>query len=292
MNSAKIEHYTYALFYLWKEIFTLVILLIQLPVIVRIFTLSPSALGITISIFSDLKNGLINKYIFPSFRGGWKDTVTKHSITQHKRHIEGYQGSFSAASTPHPPQISQWVLTRKTIGYWNWGKWGLKEYIWKSSFLGWFIGLVMLVQEIFFCPALVALVSVQYMFTLTVHYITLFVPIAHQAGQTVMSLRLSFHICLWFWHMLQICSSFHWNAFNGGGGDLYSNGLSVPPALPVEPYCLTWKGLFRCKFLAILSAAAASAAAGMLHNEYFVPSSHIPDGVVTPAFSLVWLVLG
>ncbi len=35
-----------------------------------------------------------------------------------------------------------------TADWWNWGRWGLKEYKWKGSFLGWFVKLVVPVQEI------------------------------------------------------------------------------------------------------------------------------------------------
>jgi hypothetical protein len=35
---------------------------------------------------------------------------------------------------------------------WNWGEWGLKEYKWKVPFLGWFVGLVIPVQETFILP--------------------------------------------------------------------------------------------------------------------------------------------
>ncbi len=35
---------------------------------------------------------------------------------------------------------------------WNWGKWGLKEYKWKGSFLGWLVGVVIPVQEIVVQP--------------------------------------------------------------------------------------------------------------------------------------------
>ncbi len=41
-----------------------------------------------------------------------------------------------------------WVLL--TIE--NWGEWGLKEYEWKGSFLGWFVGLVGPIQQIFVLP--------------------------------------------------------------------------------------------------------------------------------------------
>jgi hypothetical protein len=35
---------------------------------------------------------------------------------------------------------------------WDLGKWGLKEYKWKESFLGWFVGLFVPLQETFFLP--------------------------------------------------------------------------------------------------------------------------------------------
>ncbi len=34
-------------------------------------------------------------------------------------------------------------------GCWNWCEWGLKVYKWSASFLGWFVGLIALVQVIF-----------------------------------------------------------------------------------------------------------------------------------------------
>ncbi len=84
---------------------------------------------------------------------------------------------------------------------WNWGKWELKEYIWKGSFLGWFVGLVVPVQEIF-CPALAALVSpVQKYFFLTTPYTIYFNCIQRPAaGQAVVPQRLSLNMCLWSVH--------------------------------------------------------------------------------------------
>ncbi len=41
---------------------------------------------------------------------------------------------------------------------WNWGKWGFKEYKRKGSFHGWFIGLVVAVEENC-CPVLAALLG-------------------------------------------------------------------------------------------------------------------------------------
>ncbi len=73
-------------------------------------------------------------------------------------------------------------------------KWGLKEYIWKG--VGWLVGLVVPVQEIFF-PAMAALGgSVQKKIFLAVYYFTSFVPIAQQAGQTV-SLYASLVMLAW-----------------------------------------------------------------------------------------------
>jgi hypothetical protein len=46
-----------------------------------------------------------------------------------------------------------------------------------------------------FCPALATLVVP--LFSLTVHYFTLFFPIAQQAGKAVVPRRLSIKMCLW-----------------------------------------------------------------------------------------------
>ncbi len=79
---------------------------------------------------------------------------------------------------------------------WNWGKWGLKEYKWKGSFLGWFAGLFMPVQEIYILPRLPYQAQYQRIFVLTVHYFNSFVPIAQQAGQAVVQGRLSLSVCI------------------------------------------------------------------------------------------------
>ncbi len=63
------------------------------------------------------------------------------------------------------------------------GKWGLKKYKWKRSFLH--------AGTSDFCPALVALVGpVHNIFFLTVHYDNLFVPIAQQRRQSCRIVRL------------------------------------------------------------------------------------------------------
>ncbi len=82
---------------------------------------------------------------------------------------------------------------------WNWSKWGLKERKWKGSFLDWFVGLFLSVQEITkdFYPALAALVGpVQNIFPY--YFFNKFVPIAQQAGLAVVQGRLSLNVCLWF----------------------------------------------------------------------------------------------
>ncbi len=56
----------------------------------------------------------------------------------------------------------------------------------EGSFLGWFIGLVVLEQEFCVLPWLHALVGpVQNILFLIVHYLNSFTPIARQAGQAV-----------------------------------------------------------------------------------------------------------
>jgi hypothetical protein len=63
--------------------------------------------------------------------------------------------------------------------------------------VGWFIGLVMPVQEIFSALATLAGPVQKFVF-LTVHYFSYFVPIAQQAGQAAVRGRLSLNVCLWW----------------------------------------------------------------------------------------------
>ena len=71
-----------------------------------------------------------------------------------------------------------------------------KEYKRQGSFLYWFVGLIMSVQN-HFCFALAAPVDpAQIFFPLTVHYFKSFVPIAQQAGQAVELGRLPLKMCL------------------------------------------------------------------------------------------------
>ncbi len=67
----------------------------------------------------------------------------------------------------------------------------------KGSFLGWFVGLVVPVQEIFVLAFAAPVGQVHNIFSFTVHYFNSFVPIAQQAGQTVVLGRLSLSMCLW-----------------------------------------------------------------------------------------------
>ncbi len=83
---------------------------------------------------------------------------------------------------------------------WNWGKWGLLEYIWKGrpSLVGSLPRWAHRACTVEFCSALAALVSpVQNIIFLAAHFFTLIVPIFRQPGQTVVLGRLS--LCLWVW---------------------------------------------------------------------------------------------
>ncbi len=68
----------------------------------------------------------------------------------------------------------------------------------KVSFLGWFVGLVVLPVQENFCAALTTFVGpVQKNFFLAVHYFNSFVLIAQQAGQVAGLSRLSLSKCVW-----------------------------------------------------------------------------------------------
>ena len=79
---------------------------------------------------------------------------------------------------------------------WNWGKWGLREYILKGPFLGWFHGLLVPVQENLSWLVCSSRPRTKYC-CLTVHYFNTFYPIAQQAWQAVVPCRLSLNMCLW-----------------------------------------------------------------------------------------------
>ncbi len=59
---------------------------------------------------------------------------------------------------------------------WNWGKWGLEEYIW-NGVLSWLVRWALVPVQEFFRPAMAALVGL-------VHFFASFVPIAQQARQS------------------------------------------------------------------------------------------------------------
>ncbi len=70
---------------------------------------------------------------------------------------------------------------------------GTQGSTYERGLLGWFFGLVMLVQDIFVLPCRP---STKYFF-LTVHYFTSFVPNAQRAGHSVVPGHLSLSVCLW-----------------------------------------------------------------------------------------------
>ncbi len=85
-------------------------------------------------------------------------------------------------SQASPVTLATWGEARDTREGWplltveTEARWGLKVYKWKGSFCGWFVELVVLVQEDI-CSALAALVSpVQNIFFLTVHYVQFVCP--------------------------------------------------------------------------------------------------------------------
>ncbi len=70
--------------------------------------------------------------------------------------------------------------------------------------LGWFVGFVVPVQEIFVMPWLHDVVGpVQNIFFLTVHYFSALVPAAKQAGQAAVLARLSLSVCVSGQHYLE-----------------------------------------------------------------------------------------
>ncbi len=66
-----------------------------------------------------------------------------------------------------------------------------------GSFLGWVVGLVVSVQEIFVLPLHALDSLVQYTFFLTEHFFNSFVLIAQQARQAAVLGHLSLSVCLW-----------------------------------------------------------------------------------------------
>jgi hypothetical protein len=66
-----------------------------------------------------------------------------------------------------------------------------------GPFLGWLVGLVQPVREIFVLPMAAHVGPVHNIFFLTVHYLNSFAPIGHQAVQAAVLGRLSLNKCLW-----------------------------------------------------------------------------------------------
>ncbi len=85
-----------------------------------------------------------------------------------------------------------WLLELRWTGTLRGDKWK-----WKGSFPGWFVGLVVPVQEIFVqCLSCSSRPSTKYFF-LAEHYFNAFTPSAQQAGQPAVLGRLSLSVCLW-----------------------------------------------------------------------------------------------
>ncbi len=83
-------------------------------------------------------------------------------------YLNGFQGIW-------PDQRDQRAVV--PTDFWNWGEWELKEYTWKGSFLGWFVGLVVPVQEFFILLWLLWPAQYKNFVFLTVNYFNLCVPI-------------------------------------------------------------------------------------------------------------------
>jgi hypothetical protein len=103
-------------------------------------------------------------------------------------------------------QLYLFIIARETTEGWpllvveaesNWDSRSTSE---RGPFLGWFVGLVEQVQEIFVLPWL--LKPTYYNFFLTVHYFISFVPVAQQAGQAVVPRRLKMSVCDYCHHNL------------------------------------------------------------------------------------------
>ncbi len=81
---------------------------------------------------------------------------------------------------------------------WNLGKWGLMEYKWRGSFLGWFVGLVVPVQEIFIRPWLLwAAQNKNFFFPHpTLFQLMCTHPPSNLHGKAVVQGHLSLNVCL------------------------------------------------------------------------------------------------
>ncbi len=71
--------------------------------------------------------------------------------------MSGNITSLLASGWIYAPKYFHILVQREQRGVapadcWNCGEWGLKEYKWKRFFLGWFVGIVVSVQETFILP--------------------------------------------------------------------------------------------------------------------------------------------
>jgi hypothetical protein len=119
----------------------------------------------------------------------------------------------------------------------------------RVQIVGWFVGVVMPVEQIFFC--LGCLVGpVQNIFLLTVHYS--YVSITQQAGQAAVLGRLSLSMCLWaFQRVIQNRSSELFNFLQPW--EWYS--LKINSAAQAMVSLLTGQELHSCELLAITATA-------------------------------------
>jgi hypothetical protein len=73
----------------------------------------------------------------------------------------------------------------------------------KGSFLGWFVGLVVHVEDIFILPWLLWSAQCKIVFFLIVHYFTFCVSVDQQPGQAVVLGRRSLYLCVSGLYILQ-----------------------------------------------------------------------------------------
>ncbi len=97
------------------------------------------------------------------------------------------------------PGLEEWIRDLRGVpaaDCWNWGEWRQpKEYNWKGSFLGWFVGLVVQVQETFILSWLRWSAQYKNVFSSPyLHYFNLCVPIAQHPMQGRQPCRAA---CLW-----------------------------------------------------------------------------------------------
>ncbi len=81
------------------------------------------------------------------------------------KHFTYFFGVLLESKCSHAVRWPEKLETVAPAGCWNWGEWGFKEYKWKVSFLGWFVGLIVPWQEIFVCLGCSSRPSTKYFFS-------------------------------------------------------------------------------------------------------------------------------